>query len=53
MKEEQRNRPLDLVLAKGDGDSDLGVTTKVERNGCVLYILNVELAGLEQLGYGA
>ena len=53
MKEEWPDGPLDSVLAKGDGDSDLGETTKVGRNGCVPYILNVELAGLEQLGYGA
>ena len=38
MKEEWPYGPLDLVLAKGDGDSDLGVTIKVERNGCVLYV---------------
>lgn len=37
---------LDLVLAKGNGDLDLGVTTQVERNGCVPYVLNVELSGL-------
>ena len=38
MKEEWPDGPLDLVLAKGDGESDLGVTTKVERNGCVPYV---------------
>lgn len=41
-----RYGPLDLVLAKGNGDLDLGVTTQVERNGCVPYVLNVELSGL-------
>lgn len=38
MKEEWPDGRLHLVLAKGDGDSDLRVTTKVERNGCVPYV---------------
>lgn len=36
---------VDLVLVKGDDGLDLSVIIEVERNGCVLYILNVELLG--------